>query len=245
MTITRLPLMLLATAGIAAAQPQSGAVEAEQIGPAAKARTVLAENVEQGQGARASSAQAPEQLNNQRGEAEASQQVSAPAQSSGPVPQLSTRGDRRQSPQLYVGGRTAQSAPALSDPREGRTSAVTRVEGSDRCDPRARSTASSEACEHVIETRSAEFTRPDPALLSPEQRLLVEQRNRPMASERAAAQRLATNVSNPDELPDQAVASQALLTEAQPAKAPEGQPALPAELDAIVQGVINAVVQPQ
>lgn len=243
MTMTRLPLLLLAAASAAAAQPKSVAVEAQQVSPATEAPTVVAQDVAQGPKARAS-AEAPEQLNDRRGETEASQQVSGRAQSSGPVPQLSAQGDRRQSPQLYVGGRTAQPAPALSEPRQGRTAAVTRVEGLDRCDPGTRA-ARGEECERVIETRSAEFTRPDPALLSPEQRLLVEQRNRPMTNERAAAQRLATNLSDPDEIQDQAIASQVLQTGAPPSDAPEQEPALPAELEAVVQGVINALTQPR
>src|SRR3546814_10365041 len=70
-------------------------------------------------------------------------------------------------------------------PSDGRTGAVTPVTGEDRCDAakQDKDKARQEACAKVIETRAAEFTRPDPTILSPEQRLLVDQRLRERSEE--------------------------------------------------------------
>lgn len=76
--------------------------------------------------------------------------------------------------QLSRIGKTAQAPQPLSAPSEGRKSTVERVAGEDRCDPAAPKQPRSK-CAKVIENRSAEFARPDPRTLSPEQRLLLEQ----------------------------------------------------------------------
>lgn len=87
--------------------------------------------------------------------------------------------ERRAAPrtnQLSTGG-TAEPSAALSRPADGRGIATVRVEGSDRCDPSA-SNAGVAICARPIETRSRDYARPDPLVLSPEQRLLVDQRLR-------------------------------------------------------------------
>lgn len=147
-------------------------------------------------------------------------QVGHEDRSAAPPTQLSSAGDRRRSPQLYQGGRTAAPAQALSSPSEGRTGAVAAVEGSDRCDPARRQPNETRRCAQVIETRSAEFSRAEAAPLSPEARLLVEQRNRPTGGQESA-RRLASNSADPDDLQDQAIAS-VVLTQRVPSR-PENE----------------------
>lgn len=180
------------------------------------------------------------QLNQERGPVRQPFQLSDPAKSNEPVPQLTTGGDRRATPQLYRGGRTAQPSQPLSTPAEGRTGTVAPVEGADRCDAAQHGGRKVQACERVIETRSAEFTRAETSPLSPEQRLLSEQRNRTTMSDQAAARRLATGISDPDELQDQAIASVALrgLPTAQQEKKEE-----PAELSSDVAAIVQAITQ--
>jgi hypothetical protein len=175
------------------------------------------------------------------------QQLSTEADSERSPPQLSTRPEGRGGPtQLYTGGRTAQPAEPLSRPSQGRTGAVTRVEGEDRCDPAA-ATAQAGRCERVIETRSAEFTRPDSIVLSPEQRILVQQRLREApAGPRMGAKRLAEN-GDPDSEDSQSIASIVLRSPTQPREeeAAGEEDATAAEAAAIVNAIINAANGPR
>ena len=155
-----------------------------------------------------------------------------------PVSQLSERGDRRSAPQLYRGGRTAQPSMPLSTPSQGRTAAVTRVEGDDACDPaRADADARRDAgCARVIETRSAEFAPPTPAPLSPEQRLLVESR----ARDGDALRRLSSS-GTADDMADQAIASVVLDAARAPAPAPTEEPT--PEVDPAVAALVEAIAR--
>lgn len=70
------------------------------------------------------------------------------------------------------------------------TSVRKRVGGSDRCEGRQTNAAVARACARAIETRSGEFAATDAPVLSPEQRLLVDQRGRePSTSLRGAQAR--------------------------------------------------------
>lgn len=120
-----------------------------------------------------------------------------------PPPQLADKQDsaapshqltsERQSPpapvQIYKGKRTAQPSQPLSRPADGRTGSVERVAGDDRCDPAASEHGSRE-CAAVIETRAAEFSRPDATPLSPEQRIIIAQQLRERAGTAGQAARL-------------------------------------------------------
>lgn len=134
----------------------------------------------------------------------------------------------------------------MSQASEGWTAVVARVDGDDGCDPADPRSRREVSCAEVIETRSAEFPRPDPAELSPEQRLLAEQRDR-MVSNQAAARRLAANGGNPDDLRDQGIASIALRGAIPVARNEEEE--RPAELSsdvaAIVQAIANAATGPR
>lgn len=88
-------------------------------------------------------------------------QVSAPASPLVPTPQAS-RGDR-----------SVQAGERLTQPKESRNVATSRIAGADRCDPQNPAASGSSVCQQVIEARADSFAteRPD---LSPEERLLVE-----------------------------------------------------------------------
>lgn len=172
-------------------------------------------------------------------------QVNQPPRDAGVAGQLSKAADRESPGQVYRGSRSAAAADPLSRPRDGRTGAVARVEGQDRCDPQAAGSARNvSACANVIETRSEEFRRPDVVALSPEQRLLIEQRARERSGA-SAARRIGAGTVNPDSLDDQAIAAITLDRPAGPEPAPD-QPAqpLPSGADALINAIVNRS-QPQ
>ena len=115
---------------------------------------------------------------------------------------------------------------------------MTRVEGDDRCDPATEDTAQRRRiCANVIETRSAEFVRPEP-VLSAEQRLLIDQQVRERTdSFQSAARRLASNAGDPDSRDEQGIAS---LVLAGPAPAPQPTPEEEPSNEAMT--VIEAIV---
>lgn len=149
--------------------------------------------------------------------------------------------------QLSRGGTAEQPAP-LSRPNEGRTGVVAAVGGHDRCDAAAR-TAASPDCARVIETRSAEFARPNPLTLSPEQRLLVDQRLREqsLASRIPGTRSSDADAIDPDSAQGQVVAALALDRPGADGKdaAMNTEPGLPAAAAAVVEAILgNAGVQP-
>jgi len=154
-----------------------------------------------------------------------------------PVNQLSTIGERERSPQLYSGGRTAQPSAPLSTPAEGRNTAVSAVEGDDRCDPRLAAEGPLPAqCSRVIETRSAEFARPAPTPLSPEQRILIE--NQAQAEASAGAIRRLSTRGDANAFPDQALASTVLdSAQATPPATAEAEPTMDAATAAIIEAI--------
>lgn len=189
--------------------------------------------------------QAPEQLSS----VPTADQTTAPQLSSegrvvrSPV-QLSDPDDRPSSSQVYRGARTAAPSEALSRPADGRTGAVAPVQGRDRCDPEARPASSSSMCANVIETRSEQFRRADPALLSPEQRLLVEQRTRE-GSSASAVRRIASGTVDPNSVEDQAIAAITLDNLASPPPPPaEPKKELPTGADSLINAIVNRI-QPQ
>jgi len=155
----------------------------------------------------------------------------APEQLSGdgerqPVAQLTTPADAEASPgpQLSSGNRSAAAPAALSSRDEGRPAPVVRLDGHDRCDP-ANEERPDIACADAIENRAAEFTRPDPTELTPEQRLLIAQRAQDvLAGADNAAKRIGRNDVDPDDAGAQGLASIVLPD---PPSAPSGRPSKP------------------
>jgi hypothetical protein len=172
-------------------------------------------------------------------------QLATDAESSPATAQV-TR-ERRAAPppdQLSSGGKTAQQPQPLSEPAEGRQSAVERVAGADRCDP-AEPRRPRTRCANVIENRSSEFARPDPNALSPEQRLLLEQEVREGAlTAEDGARHLAATGEADASLAAMGVAATVLRSkdEAPAKKQAEDDVAKAAE---IVGAIINQPLTPQ
>lgn len=145
--------------------------------------------------------------------------------------------ERQPLQQLAKGKASAEPAPALSSTEQSRPGPRIVIEGEDRCDPSTRQRLPSAACAKVIETRSAEFDRTPPPL-SPEQRLLLEQRTVTSTGQQGTARRLASGESS---LEDQAVASIALRQQPPPgAKKEEDKAPLSQEqAEAIVGALLN------
>jgi hypothetical protein len=136
------------------------------------------------------------------------EQLSSDADRVSPTRQLTDADRDAKAPvQLYEGGPTAQPPQALSQRSEGRTGSVTPVEGDDACDAAEADTPEkAKLCRRVIETRAAEFRRPDPTQLSPEQRLLIQQRLREGSTTASATRRLVSD-GDADSMEGLAVAS--------------------------------------
>lgn len=94
-----------------------------------------------------------------------------------PAPQVT--GERRQAgagSQINQSKPTAEATPSGSTRAQGRNLRTEALTGEDRCDPQSPvAETAGDACQNVIETRSAEFVSPDVEPLSPEQRLIVTQ----------------------------------------------------------------------
>ncbi len=173
------------------------------------------------------------------------QQLSSAGEEPTPPSQLS-EAERDATPptQLYRGGPTAQPPQALSQRSEGRTGAIAPVEGGeDVCDPADEEQAKAEVCKRVIETRSAEFVRPDPTVLSPEQRLIVQQRLREDPTSRTEVTRRLAKEGDADSLEGLGVASIVLN---RPAPPPRDNPDDPAEnpaIDAAAAAILEIIGQ--
>src|SRR3546814_11394472 len=97
----------------------------------------------------------------------------------------------------------------------------------------------------MMETRRAEYTRPDPHILSPEQRLLVDHRLREgPGTVLGASRRLARDAdANADLISNQAVASVALQTPptVRPNKPEEQSPELSAEPQDVNSAIVSGI----
>lgn len=155
--------------------------------------------------------------------------------------------------QLVTSAPSAGPAPTTAQRMAGRDTTTERPQGPDRCDPRARdreardgdaSAGGLNVCARVIETRALDFPAPNPEPLSPEQRLLVTQRElNPMARDVSSATRRLAEGDVDESNAGLAVAS---MTLARPATMTddEDEPAADTSVtDAIVAGVLAAVGQ--
>lgn len=138
--------------------------------------------------------------------------------------------------------RNTESAPALSERKQGFETATVKLEGSDRCSAELISADDRAFCQQVIENRSSEYAGPVPAQLSPEQRLMGERdferaTNRPSD----AARRLATGQDSSDDQNSQAIASLVLNSPVTDNLEPE-QTENPADLGSETQALIDAIV---
>ena len=210
-------------------------------------------------GAAATAGQSIEQISNVPREAETKldiqgdrrpsalpEQLASDAESSTPTAQVTTERRSSTSPdQLSKDGKTAQQPQPLSHPTDGRRSDVERLAGTDRCDP-ADAKRSRSRCAKVIENRAAEFARPDPNALSPEQRLLLEQEVREGALDtQTAARRLATTGEAAESLVAMGVAA-SVIRSGEDSAAPQRPEEDPTKVVAdIVGAIINQPLTPQ
>lgn len=143
-------------------------------------------------------------------------------------------------PQLAAGKRSASAPEPLSSAKDGRTAAVERVEGKDRCDPAtAKGRPLPRACAAVIERRAAQFGRAATPVLSPEQRILIGDRALQQAGIDGAARRLAISGEDAKSEEAQGLASVVLTAPPEPRKPEEKDPALGEAEAAIVNAVLN------
>jgi hypothetical protein len=159
-----------------------------------------------------------------------------------PPTQLST-GPRSaaSSPQLASGKPSAQSPTPLSTVDDGRTAAVDRVGGEDRCDPE-RDGKKAKNCAQVIENRAAEFRRSEAPTLSPEQRILIGDASVERLGVDDAARRLAISGDDADSIDAQGVAFIVLRRPPEPPKKKEDPAAAQAEEAAAA--IANSILNP-
>ena len=183
----------------------------------------------------------PSQIGTNSADAFVPQQLGSPNQL--PIANQLTRESGSALPlrQLYTGGPTAQPAEALSRPSEGRKEAgvVQRVVGTDRCDAAAIG-RKDKRCSQVIETRSAEFEKPHPTELTPEQRLLIsQQQGEGTTNARSLARRLGSG-DDPQSIEEQGIAATVARPNAPPAVGAEDKHN--AVIDPAVQAFVDAMV---
>jgi len=175
---------------------------------------------------------------------EAPTQISDNADSMAAEAQLtSARASHQQTTQLTSGAPSAQASEALSHPAEGRTAAVERVAGKDRCDPAIPKDKQSDECQRIIETRADDYQRPSPTELSPEQKLLLAQQWGPGAADAAeAADRLA-KAGSADKSTDSLGIASIVLQQSQPAQQDDKKQEEDPATNPAVQAIIQLVTQ--
>lgn len=168
------------------------------------------------------------------------QQLSSDADGRRAQTQLAAPGTSREQPsQVATSTRNTQAPEPLSKPEQGRTASVERVEGHDRCDPANAQQRKTLECRRVIENRAAEYTRPSPTRLSPEQKLLIDQQ---LQAREEAGRRLASSGQVDGSLEGMGIASIVLDQSTRP-REPEKKDADP-QSDAGVQAILTILNQP-
>lgn len=158
--------------------------------------------------------------------------------------QISTGGQAPEQSQLSkVGASPDETRAAVSSPADSRPQAVAHLGGHDRCDPQLAGEELAR-CQKILELRAQEFNAPAPPELSPEQRLLAEQRADDDHNRRSAATRLrlaSRDEPDADLASNQELAALYLARQQAPsavAKPPEEeQPVADATLAQILQGL--------
>lgn len=186
---------------------------------------------------------APEQIQQQQRLGETQSQLSGAADSRLHQRQLTTVGESdERTAQVSSGPRNAQAPDPLSTPEQGRTAAIAAVEGKDRCDPANAADKKLPECKHVIETRSAEFTRASPTELSPEQKLLIDQQMLARESDLLTVTRRLASSGDPNSIQGMGVAS-VVLTQNRPEE--PKKPDHDAQTDAAIQAIVTVLgIQP-
>jgi hypothetical protein len=142
--------------------------------------------------------------------------------------------------QLTFGPAVADAPSSPTNRAEGRNTTTQTLTGRDRCDPRGTPTANG-VCREVIETRSAEFKAPDIQPLSPEQRLIVSQRD--LAENSQDVGRATRRLANGDVDDTNAGMAIASIISASSTQGQDEEPARaqPSATDAIVAGIVASL----
>jgi len=164
--LAALPLILAAAAG---AQDRVDMPQISSSKPVVEAHEVQLSRT---------ATQPPQQLSNGADSRPAEAQLAPPGTS------------REQTSQVAARSLDPRATEPLSTPAEGRTAAVDRVKGHDRCDSADKEKSRTIECRRVIENRAAQYSRPSPTRLSPEQKLLIDQQ---LEAREEAARRLANS----------------------------------------------------
>ena len=170
---------------------------------------------------------------------DAPEQLTPVASSKTPAGQVGTSSRSANPPQqLAPRQRSAQAAASLSKPADSRPTAAERLQGADRCDPQ-QAGERSKRCRRIIENRAAEYNRNEAPVLSPEQKISLEQAGIDRTGIDAATRQLATTGDAMGSIDAQGVAAIVLSA---PAETRKPQPELDpdqAEAAAAVSGLIN------
>lgn len=145
--------------------------------------------------------------------------------------------------QLATEAPSARASEPLSDPSQSAPQGTERLAGKDACDP-APGRAVPAICARPIEERAQQFARPDPARLSPEQRLLVDQRLRENATVLTATRRPGSINHDPDDVDAQAVASTVLIPQMPGGEASGAEQAIAPETAEAIEALIRATQAP-
>jgi hypothetical protein len=114
---------------------------------------------------------------------------------------------------------------SVSNTADSTPGTVVRIGGKDRCDPQLTQKVYAE-CQRILELRSAEFQAPEAPVLSAEQKLLVEQRQREEGlAEMSTALRLRYATANQPDADLQSNQELASIYLTDPVPAPQGEPA--------------------
>lgn len=152
--------------------------------------------------------------------------------------QVTSAGASNEQPsQVATRTRNSQPPQPLSTPDQGRTAAVDPVHGHDRCDPADDKQGKTLQCRKVIENRAAEYARPSPTRLSPEQKLLADQQ---LQAREEAVQRLANSGEVDGSMEGMGIAA-IVLDRTKPSE-PEKKPP-DAQSDAAVQAIMTILTQ--
>jgi hypothetical protein len=210
------------------ALPLSAAVAQDQVGVTqiSSSRAVVLSPV-----APPKTTQAPEQLSSGDDSRQSGTQLAPPGTSREPTSQVAKA------------GRSAQPPESLSTPEEGRTGAIDPVTGHDRCDPANKEQAKTLKCIKVIENRAAQYARPSPTRLSPEQKLLIDRQLQAREESLAdATHRLATSGDADNSLDGMGVASIVLEQGSKPTEPEEKGP--DPQQDPAVQAILTILNAP-
>ena len=147
--------------------------------------------------------------------------------------QVSSREQSTPRPIQVAPATSSADSRLISSPAQGRTAAIERVSGKDRCDPAIMLIKNRAKCENAVENHADAFAAPEPEKLSPEQALSIDLQFGQGASRLARA---TGGLASPSETTDPTVPEGVASVLLQPSPAPD-------DASSAVSGVIHAPIQ--